>query len=92
MTIGALVAGTAPQQVVPGAAKAVAELTTVEASDLAVVSGRPRVTVRFTAEDATAHDIARHAVERTRRLAEVLTWRVTRRVGGRWYVLPGPVG
>ncbi|MCU1556959.1 MAG: hypothetical protein JWN09_954 [Microbacteriaceae bacterium] len=91
MTIGALATGTAPQRVMPDAADAVAELTTVEASDVAVVSGRPRVTVRFTAEDATAYQIARHCVERTRQLAEVVTWRLTRRVGGRWYVVPNPV-
>jgi hypothetical protein len=91
MTIGALATGTAPQRVMPDAADAVAELTTVEASDVAVVSGMPRVTVRFTAEDATAHQIARHCVERTRQLAEVATWRLTRRVGGRWYVVPNPV-
>ncbi len=92
MTIGALASGVAPPQVLPAAARAVAELTTVEASDLAVVSGSPRVTVRFTAEDATAHDIAQHCVARTRQLADVSTWRVTRRVGGRWYVLPRPIG
>jgi DNA helicase IV len=71
---------------VPTAAAAVAELTTVEAQDLAVVSGGPRVTVRFTGEDdAQAIAIGRHAVDRTKARAEVVSWRVTRRVGGRWY-------
>lgn len=86
MSIGVLAAGTAPQAVVPAAAAAVAELATVEARDLAVVGGGARVTVRFTGEDdAHALRIGRHAVERTAERAEVLSWRVTRRVGGRWY-------
>ena len=84
MTIGALAAGTAPQSVVPAAAAAVRELTTVEASDVAVVSGSARVTVRFTADDETVGRIAAHAVESTRTVAEVVAWRVTRRDGARW--------
>lgn len=84
MTIGALARGVAPATVLPSAARAVGELTTVEASDLAVVSGTPRVTVRFTAEDETARRIAAHAVESTRGIADVVTWRITRRDGSRW--------
>lgn len=84
MTIGALAVGTAPASVVPAAAAAVRQLTTVEASDVAVVSGSARVTVRFTAEDETVQRIAVHAVESTRTIAEVVTWRVTRRDGARW--------
>ena len=84
MTIGALAAGTDPASVVPTAAAAVRELTTVEASDVAVVSGSARVTVRFTAEDDSAQHIARCAIEGTRKIAEVVTWRVTRRDGARW--------
>lgn len=84
MTIGALGPGTIPQSVLPAAARAVSELTTVEASDLAVVSKSARVTVRFTAEDETARRIAEHAVERTGAIAQVVTWRMTRRDGGRW--------
>lgn len=84
MSIGALAAGTAPQSVVPAAARAVGELATVEASDLAVVSGTPSVTVRFSAEDETATGIARHAVDSTRAIAQVVTWRITRRDGSRW--------
>lgn len=87
MTIGSLTAGTAPQSVVPAAAAAVRELTTVEASDLAIVSGAPRVTVRFTGEDDTVHRIAQHAVDRTRKLAQVISWRLTRRDDGRWLVV-----
>ncbi|HEY0258577.1 MAG TPA: hypothetical protein VGC18_01885 [Lacisediminihabitans sp.] len=85
MTIGALAAGTAPQSVVPTAAAAAATLTTVEAADLAVVSGSARVTIRFTGEDDTALAIARRTVEGTRAVAEVVSFLVTRRDGGRWY-------
>jgi hypothetical protein len=88
MSIGALAAGTAPSSVVPAAARAVAELTTVESSDVAVVGGSARVTVRFTAEDETVRSIAAHAVDRTRTLAQVVSWRITRRDGSRWMPVP----
>jgi hypothetical protein len=84
MTIGSLAVGTAPQSVLPAAARADGEVTTVEASDVAVVGGSARVTVRFTAEDETVNRIALHAVESTRAIAQVVTWRVTRRNGSRW--------
>lgn len=85
LTIGALAAGVSPQSVLPSIAAAVAERTVVEASDLAVVSASARVTVRYEAEDETARAVAEHAVARTRAVAEVVSWRVTRRVGGRWH-------
>lgn len=84
MTIGALKPGTVPQSVLPAAARAVRELTTVEASDLAVVSNSARVTVRYTAEDDSARRIAEYAVEHTSVIAQVVTWRMTRREGSRW--------
>ena len=88
MTIGALVAGTAPQSVLPAAVAAVRQLTTVEASDVAVVNGSARVTVRFSAEDESVQRIANQAIESTRKIAEVLTWGVTRRNGARWTRVP----
>ena len=88
MTIGALVAGTVPQSVLPAAAAAVRHLTTVEASDVAVVNGSARVTVRFSAEDECVQRIANQAIESTRKIAEVLTWGVTRRNGARWTRVP----
>jgi hypothetical protein len=85
MTIGALADGVRPEQVLPGAAAAIREVAIVEASDLAVVSASARVTIRFTGDDDPhANTVALHGVEGTRRLASVVTWRVTRRDGGRW--------
>jgi hypothetical protein len=85
MTIGMLRAGIDPATIVPRAAAAGRERTTVEAADLAVVSGSARVTIRFTADsDDAALPIAQHVVAGAREAAEVLSALVTRRVGGRW--------
>lgn len=88
VTIGALRPGVEPPSVLPAAARAAAELTTVEASDLGIVSGMPRITVRFTADDAeTAQSIAAHVVSVVSTLAEPLAATMTERVKGRWYVV-----
>lgn len=85
MIIGALQPGVRPDAVLPAAAAAAAERTTVEASDLAVVAGSPRATVRFTADDgAAALAIGDHIVAATRRFAVPVSWQVTERVRGRW--------
>lgn len=85
MSIGTVHPGVRPDAVLPAAASAAAELTTVEASDLAVVAGQARATVRFTADDGDAAlSIADHVLAATRRLAQPLSWLVTERVKGRW--------
>ncbi|TFC04515.1 hypothetical protein E3O42_05015 [Cryobacterium adonitolivorans] len=85
MSIGALQPGVRPDAVLPAAAGAAAELTTVEASDLAVVAGSARATVRFTADDgAAALAIGDHVVAQTRLVAVPVSWLVTERVQGRW--------
>jgi hypothetical protein len=85
MIIGALAPGVAPAAVLPAAKAAASELTLVEASDLAVVAGEARVTIRFEADDdELAAQIAAHIVAVTRDVAEVTGHRATRRVGGRW--------
>jgi hypothetical protein len=85
MSIGSLRPGVSPDSVLPTAAAAAAELTTVEASDLAVVAGSARATVRFSADDAsTALTIGRAVLKATRGVAEPLSWRVTERVKSRW--------
>lgn len=72
----------------PEAARAAGELTTVEASDLGIVSGMPRITVRFTADDsAFAQRVAGGVVSVVSSLAEPLATTVTQRVKGRWYVV-----
>lgn len=88
MSIGALQPGVRPDAVLPAAASAAAQLTTVEASDLAVVAGQARATVRFTADDGdSALAIGDHVVASTRAVAEPLSWLVTERVKGRWLPL-----
>lgn len=85
MTIGMLALGVSPADIVPIAASAVRELATVEASDVAVVSGAARVTVRYSGEDDDqARGVASHTVTALQQSATVLTWLVTRRAGGRW--------
>ncbi|WP_414172426.1 hypothetical protein [Clavibacter tessellarius] len=51
MTVGALRAGADPSDVLPAAARVAAEHATLEANDIQVVRGEPRLTVRFTADD-----------------------------------------
>ncbi|WP_349899796.1 hypothetical protein [Parafrigoribacterium soli] len=88
VTIGRLRPGAQPQAVLPGVARAVAELTTVEASDIGIVSGMPRITVRFTGDDAAdAQRVGSHALAAVAALAEPLATTVTERVGGRWLVV-----
>jgi hypothetical protein len=86
MIIGALKPGVPPTAVLPAAKAAAGELTMVEASDLAVVSGKARVTIRFEADDGDlATQISEHVVAVTDTVADVDGYRVTERVRGRWY-------
>lgn len=85
MTIGMLRAGVAPDRVLPTATDAAAGLAVVEGSRVDVVRGRPRLTVRFTADDdELAEQIAEHVVGVTDRVAEAGSWTITRRVHGEW--------
>jgi len=85
LVIGALAPGVAPAAVLPSARDAAAELATVEASDVQVVSGQARVVVRFAADSAEiATQIGEHVASRTTRLATVVSWRVTERVKSAW--------
>jgi len=85
MTVGALRAGVSPATVLPTAKAAAAEVTMVEAADLAVVAGAAKITVRFESDDAElANQIAQHVVASTRGSVDVPEFAVTQRVGGRW--------
>ena len=85
ITVGALRPGVAPATLLPAAAAAAATLTTVEASDLGVVAGSPRLVVRFTAEDReVAEQVAEHVLAVTAGLAEPRGSLLTQRVGSRW--------
>ena len=84
--VGLLRSGVRPETVLPAAVAAGKELTTVESSDVSVVAGQARVTVRFTADDnVAAGRVADHVCATTGALAELGEVTVTRRYGNRWY-------
>lgn len=86
MVVGALGPGVSPASVLPTAKAAAAELTMVEAADLAVVAGEARVTIRFESDDAElANQIAEHVVATTRGSVDVPRFSVTERAKGRWF-------
>lgn len=86
LAVGLLRPGVDPAVVLPAAADAARALTTVEASDLGVVRGRARVTVRFVADDdSAAHRVADVVRDRVDALAATSDHRLTRRWGNRWY-------
>ncbi|AWB88503.1 hypothetical protein [Homoserinimonas hongtaonis] len=88
ITIGALRPGVKPEQVLPAATEAAAAITTVEAFDLGIVAGAPRIVIRFTADDeSVARRVAVHVIQATHAVAEALHPKLTRRDGGRWYVV-----
>jgi selenophosphate synthetase-related protein len=85
LTVGLLRPGVAPERLLPESAAAAGETTTVEAKDVAVVAGRPQITVRFTAaDDGEAQLVAARVHETARGLAQVSGPALTQRVGGRW--------
>jgi hypothetical protein len=85
MTVGRLRPGVDPAEVLPAAAAEAARVATLEANDLEVVRGEPRLTVRFTAEDDPAAErIAADVRTRTTQLVDVPRASITRRDGGSW--------
>lgn len=86
VAIGRLRPGVAAAGVEPAAAAAARERAVVEATGVDVVSGEARLTVRFTADRADdALRVAEYTVARVGELAETGAWRLTERVGGRWF-------
>ncbi|WP_158865105.1 hypothetical protein [Leifsonia sp. AG29] len=86
VAVGMLGPGVAPERVEPEAVAAGRELAVVEASNVDVVAGEARLTVRFTADHPReALRVAEHVVQRIGTLASIGPWRLTERVGGRWY-------
>lgn len=85
LTVGPLRPGVHPEQVLPAATGAAAELATVEFSDVAVVAGEARITVRYLADDdGLAEDVAGRVAGQVTGLAQVSSVVVTRRWGNRW--------
>ena len=61
-------------------------MVTVEASDVEVVGGRARVTVRYQADDdASARRAGWAVLHRLDELAQIDGRQLTRRFGSRWY-------
>lgn len=88
MIVGPLELGVKPETVLPTLTQAIADYTLVEASDIAVVGGEPRVTVRFTADtDEAAFLIAEQGIDGARVSAQPIAWQITRQVHGRWELL-----
>jgi hypothetical protein len=86
LAVGTLRPGVDPTAVLPAAAGAARALTTVEASDVGVVAGQARITVRFVAaDDDAAHAVADAVRARVEDLAATSGGRLTRRQGNRWY-------
>lgn len=84
--VGRLRAGASAPSIEPAAAEAAAQLAVVEATSVDVVAGEARITVRFTADRVDeALEVAQHTVRGVERLAETGAWRLTERVGGRWF-------
>ncbi|WGD37694.1 hypothetical protein [Lysinibacter sp. HNR] len=88
LSIGELHPGKIPSEVLPAAAHAAAQLTTLEASDLRLVKRQPRLVIRFTAEDnEVAHQVADHVVAATNAHAQILNHSLTRLTHGAWKTL-----
>ncbi|WP_368499439.1 hypothetical protein [Herbiconiux sp. A18JL235] len=85
MIVGPLELGVKPETVLPTLTQAIADYTVVESSDIAVVAGSPRVTVRFTADgDEAAFLVAEQGIDGARVSAQPIAWQLTRMVQGRW--------
>jgi len=91
LSVGTLRPGSRPDELLPRASEAAAELTTVEARDVMVLRGEPRLVVRYTAPDDDVAVAVGAVVEATvGDLADVLRGEVLRRDGGAW-TLVAPV-
>jgi hypothetical protein len=92
LIVGRLRPGATPEQVLPAAADAAAELARVEARDLEVVAGEARIVVRFLADDdAHARSVAGRVVGEVSGLATVPASVITRREGSRWVPVLTPI-
>lgn len=88
LAVGLLRPGTSAPELLPELVRAAGGSTVVEASDLAVVRGQARVTVRFVGDDdAAARRTAWAVLARADELAETAEPRFTRRFGSRWYAV-----
>lgn len=88
LRVGELRAAIPPELVLPRIAAACGEIAVVEASDVQLVAGSPRLVVRFEAvDDADAARIAAHTVRAALEIIIVEKSLITRRVRGKWLPL-----
>ncbi|MBT0993112.1 hypothetical protein KIN34_02235 [Cellulomonas sp. DKR-3] len=86
--VGLLRPGASAPALLPDAVDLARTLVTVEASDLEVVRGRARVTIRYQADDdASARRAGWAVLHHLDERAEIEGRTVTRRYGNRWYAL-----
>ncbi|WP_127843196.1 FMN-dependent dehydrogenase [Actinomyces wuliandei] len=84
LTVTTLVPGREPRDVEEAACAAVTASTTLEAFQVDVVGGEPRVTIRFTgADDADARRTHRRVVAEVRGVADVPRQLLAKVVAGR---------
>ncbi|NDR53951.1 FMN-dependent dehydrogenase [Actinomyces sp. 565] len=84
LTVTNLLPGHGPQEVESAARAAVTWSTTLEAFQVDVVRGQPRVTIRFTgADDAEARTVHERTVAGVREVAVVPAGVLAKVVGGR---------
>ncbi|WP_126622280.1 FMN-dependent dehydrogenase [Actinomyces bovis] len=84
LVIGSMRPGARPEAIEAAARAAVAQSTTLEAFQVDVMRGEPRVTVRFTAsDDADAHPVHERIVTQVREQAAVPRAVLAKVVGGR---------
>lgn len=88
MVIGAMRAGATPAAVLPAAKAACTAIANLEAADIAVVAGQARITIRYTETDGDrARQIGAAIAEHTNRIAQVLRYRITKRIKSRWVAI-----
>lgn len=85
LSIGDLRVGVHPDRVVEITGGPASALTVLEGTNLNVVAGQARVTIRFTADDDEhAAFVAREVIQAATAIAEVRSAFVTRRAGNTW--------
>jgi len=92
LEIGDMLPGRSPEQVMDAAVSGLG--FHVDATDIAVVAGTPRILVRFTVpasssyeEDSAARTASRQSREAVEEVATTGRWRLLRRYHGTWLAL-----
>ena len=85
LPIGTLHPGHGPEEVMDSAVAAVSSITTVEHTDIQILSGVPQIVVRFhIADDDAARSVAQAMIHAVSQVATTGAHRLLLRRGGRW--------